>query len=261
MKNNNIMVGFKSVAVALAAFSLAAASALATPVKNIVLVHGAWVDGSGWRPVYDILVRDGYNVTMVQEPETSFQDDVTAAKRVLERQPGPCILVGHSYGGSIITEAGTDPHVVGLVYIAAHAPDVGEDEGTLGKKTPSVLAKTEGAVEKTGDGYTFLNPADFYDLFAFDLPREQAEFESRSQVLAATEVFTTPLTAAAWKTKLSWGVVALGDKIINPDLEKWYYARAHSHTTEIAGASHSVYESHPKEVAAVIEEAARKSQN
>jgi pimeloyl-ACP methyl ester carboxylesterase len=225
------------------------------------LVHGAWVDGSGWRPVYDILVRDGYNVTMVQEPETSFQDDVTAAKRVLERQPGPCILVGHSYGGSIITEAGTDPHVVGLVYIAAHAPDVGEDEGTLGKKTPSVLAKTEGAVEKTGDGYTFLNPADFYDLFAFDLPREQAEFESRSQVLAATEVFTTPLTAAAWKTKLSWGVVALGDKIINPDLEKWYYARAHSHTTEIAGASHSVYESHPKEVAAVIEEAARKSQN
>jgi pimeloyl-ACP methyl ester carboxylesterase len=242
MKNNNIMVGFKSVAVALAAFSLAAASALATPVKNIVLVHGAWVDGSGWRPVYDILVRDGYNVTMVQEPETSFQDDVTAAKRVLERQPGPCILVG-------------------LVYIAAHAPDVGEDEGTLGKKTPSVLAKTEGAVERTVDGYTFLNPADFYDLFAFDLPREQAEFESRSQVLAATEVFTTPLTAAAWKTKLSWGVVALGDKIINPDLEKWYYARAHSHTTEIAGASHSVYESHPKEVAAVIEEAARKSQN
>src|SRR5580704_1075530 len=160
MKNNNIMVGFKSVAVALAAFSLAAASALATPVKNIVLVHGAWVDGSGWRPVYDILVRDGYNVTMVQEPETSFQDDVTAAKRVLERQPGPCILVGHSYGGSIITEAGTDPHVVGLVYIAAHAPDVGEDEGTLGKKTPSVLAKTEGAVERTVDGYTFLNPAD-----------------------------------------------------------------------------------------------------
>jgi pimeloyl-ACP methyl ester carboxylesterase len=140
MINHNIMVGFKSVAVALAAFSLAAASALAAPVKNIVLVHGAWVDGSGWRPVYDILVRDGYNVTMVQEPETSFQDDVTAAKRVLERQPGPCILVGHSYGGSIITEAGTDPHVVGLVYIAAHAPDVGEDEGTLGKKTPSVLA-------------------------------------------------------------------------------------------------------------------------
>ena len=242
----------------LAAGNLRAAT---TGVRNIVLVHGAWVDGSGWKPVYEILVRDGYNVTMVQEPETSFQDDVTATKRVLERQPGPCILVGHSYGGSIITEAGTDPHVVGLVYIAAHAPDVGEDEGDLGKKTPSVIAKTEGAVKKTGDGFTFLNPADFYDLFAPDLPREQAEFESRSQVLAAAEVFTTPLTAAAWKTKPSWGVVALGDKIINPDLEKWYYARARSHTIEIPGASHSVYESHPKEVAAVIEEAAKQSQN
>jgi pimeloyl-ACP methyl ester carboxylesterase len=261
MINHNVKLSFKSAAAALAALSLAATSALAAPVKNIVLVHGAWVDGSGWRPVYGILVRDGYNVTMVQEPETSFDADVTATKRILERQPGPCILVGHSYGGSIITEAGTDPHVVGLVYIAAHAPDVGEDEGALGKKTPSVLAKTEGAVEKTGDGFTFLNPADFYGLFAFDLPRDQAEFESRSQVLASAEVFITPLTAAAWKTKPSWGVVALGDKIINPDLEKWYYARAHSHTTEIPGASHSVYESHPKQVAAVIEEAAQKAQD
>ncbi|HEY0257981.1 MAG TPA: alpha/beta hydrolase [Candidatus Methylacidiphilales bacterium] len=242
-------------------FCCTAASALAEPIKNIVLVHGAWVDGSGWRPVYDILVRDGYNVTMVQEPETSFQDDVAAAKRILEREPGPCILVGHSYGGSIITEAGIDPHVVGLVYVAAHAPDVGEDEGALGKKTPSLLAKTDGAIVKTDDGFTFLNPADFHELFAPDLPLKQADFEARSQVLAAAEVFTTPLSAAAWKTKPSWGVVALGDKIINPDLEKWYYARARSHTIEIPGASHSVYESHPKEVAAVIEEAAQKAQN
>jgi pimeloyl-ACP methyl ester carboxylesterase len=248
-------------AVCLVAIGAAATSILAAPVNNIVLVHGAWVDGSGWKPIYDILLKDGYNVTMVQEPETSFQADVDAAKRVLERQPGPCILVGHSYGGSIITEAGVDPHVVGLVYVAAHAPDIGEDEGALGKKTPSLLAKTEGAVEKTDDGFTFLNPADFYELFAPDLPRKQAEFESRSQVLAAAEVFSTPLTAAAWKTKPSWGVVALADKIINPDLEKWYYARAHSHTIEIPGASHSVYESHPKEVAAVIEEAAQKAQN
>ncbi|MEI9998923.1 MAG: alpha/beta hydrolase [Verrucomicrobiota bacterium] len=260
MLNHNVKARFKSAVAALVAFGAAAASAPAGPVKNIVLVHGAWADGSGWKPVYDILLRDGYNVTMVQEPETSFKDDVTAAKRVLERQPGPCILVGHSYGGSIITEAGVDPHVVGLVYVAAHAPDIGEDEGALGKKTPSVLAKTEGAVEVTDDGFTFLNPADFYELFAPDLPRDQAEFESRSQVLAAAEVFTTPLTAAAWKTKPSWGVVAAEDKIINPDLEKWYYARAHSHTIEIPGASHSVYESHPKEVAAVIEEAAQKAQ-
>jgi pimeloyl-ACP methyl ester carboxylesterase len=257
----NFKVSFASTVAALIVFGAATAPALAAPVKNIVLVHGAWVDASGWKPVYEILTKDGYNVTMVQVPETSFQDDVAATKRTLDLQTGPCILVGHSYGGSIITQAGTDPHVVGLVYVAAHAPDIGENESALGKGTPSLLAGQKGAIEKTGDGFTFLNPDDFYELFAPDLPREQAEFESRSQVFAAAKVFSAPLTAAAWKTKPSWGIVALADKIINPDLEKWYYARAHSHTSEIAGASHSVYESHPKEVAAVIEEAAQKSQN
>jgi pimeloyl-ACP methyl ester carboxylesterase len=256
-----LIAGFASVVAAFTVFSAVAAPASATLVTNVVLVHGAWVDGSGWKPVYDILKNDGYNVTIVQIPETSFEDDVAATKRILELQTGPCILVGHSYGGSIISEAGTDPHVVGLVYVAAHAPDVGEDESALGKSTPSVLAGQKGAIEKTGDGFTFLNPDDFYELFAPDLPREQADFESRSQVLASAKVFSTPLTAAAWKTKPSWGIVPLADKIINPDLEKWYYARAHSHTTEIGGASHSVYESHPKEVATVIEEAAQKSQN
>ena len=234
------------------------ASATADPVKNIVLVHGAWVDGSGWKPVYEILRKEGFNVAMVQEPETSFADDVTAAKRILDLQDGPTVLVGHSYGGSIITEAGVHPNVVGLVYVAAHAPDVGEDEGELGKKTPSVLAKTDGAIKKTPDGFTYLDPAEFPKLFAPDLPREQAEFAARSQVLAAGSVFNTPLTAAAWKTKPSWGVVAGSDQIINPDLERWYYARAKSKTVEIEGASHSVYESHAKEVAAVIAEAARK---
>jgi pimeloyl-ACP methyl ester carboxylesterase len=261
MLNQISKISFRSATAALIAFGLTAALALAAPVKNIVLVHGAWVDGSGWKPVYEILVRDGYNVTIVQEPETSFGADVTAAKRILELQPDPCILVGHSYGGSIITEAGVDSHVVGLVYVAAHAPDVGEDEGTLGKSTPSVLAKTEGAIQKTADGFTYLNPADFPKLFAPDLPHQQAVFESRSQVFAAAKVFNTPLTAAAWRTKPTWGVVALADQIINPDLEKWYYARAHSHVTEIAGASHSVYESHPKEVAAVIEQAAEEAQD
>jgi pimeloyl-ACP methyl ester carboxylesterase len=248
-------------ALALATLTLlggAATQSLAAPIKNIVLVHGAWVDGSGWKPVYEILTRDGYSVTMVQLPETSFQDDVAATKRILDLQTGPCILVGHSYGGSIITEAGVDSHVAGLVYVAAHAPDVGEDEGALGKGTPSVLAKTKGAVEVTADSFTYLNPADFPKLFAPDLPREQAEFESRSQVLAAAKVFNSPLSAAAWKAKPSWGIVAGSDQIINPDLEKWYYNRAHSHWIVIQGASHSVYESHPKEVAAVIEEAAQK---
>ena len=241
-----------------AAFSLVSAivPASAEPLKNIVLVHGAWVDASGWKPVYEILTKEGFHVTMVQEPETSFADDVTAAKRILDVQDGPTLLVGHSYGGSIITEAGVHPNVAGLVYVAAHAPDVGEDEAALGKKTPSVLAKTEGAIKVTPDKFTYLNPAEFPKLFAPDLPRERAEFVARSQVLAAAQVFSTPLTAAAWKTKPSWGIVAGNDQIINPDLERWYYERAKSQTTVIPGASHSVYESHPKEVAAVITKAA-----
>lgn len=229
----------------------------AEPVKNVVLVHGAWVDGSGWKPVHDVLVKQGFHVTVVQEPETSFADDVAATKRVLDLQDGPTLLVGHSYGGSIITEAGAHPNVVGLVYVAAHAPDVGENEGALGKRVPSVLGKTPGAIAKTPDGFTYLDPARFPTLFAPDLPRELARFNARSQVLAAGEVFSTPLTTAAWRTKPSWGVVAGGDKIINPELERWYYARAKSQVTEIRGASHSVYASHPTEVAAVIVKAAR----
>lgn len=252
------MKAFLAAAVALALVSSTTVSA--DPIKNIVLVHGAWVDASGWKPVYEILTKQGFHVTMVQEPETSFADDVTATKRILDLQDGPTILVGHSYGGSIITEAGVHPNVVGLVYVAANAPDVGEDEGELGAKTPSVLAKTEGAIKKTPDNFTYLDPADFPKLFAPDLPLEEAEFESRSQVLAAASVFNTPLTAAAWKTKPSWGIVAGNDQIINPDLERWYYERAKSHATEIKGASHSVYESHPEEVAAVIADAARNAQ-
>ena len=256
------MTKLKTLLAVAAALSLVSSTAPASadPVKNIVLVHGAWVDASGWKPVYEILTKQGFHVTMVQEPETSFADDVTAAKRILDLQDGPTILVGHSYGGSIITEAGVHPNVVGLVYVAAHAPDVGEDEGALGKKTPSVLAKTDGAIKKTADGFTYLDPAEFPKLFAPDLPREQAEFKARSQVLAAASVFGTPLTAAAWKTKPSWGVVAGSDQIINPDLERWYYARAKSKTVEIEGASHSVYVSHPQEVAAVIVDAARSNQ-
>jgi pimeloyl-ACP methyl ester carboxylesterase len=242
-----------------AAFGLSApqAAAEAAPVKNIVLVHGAWVGGSGWKPVYDILTKDGYSVTIVQEPLTSLQEDVAATTRILDEQQGPCILVGHSYGGSVITQAGIHPKVAGLVYVAAHAPDVGEDEGALGKRMLSITQMQPGAIEKTADGFTYLNRADFPKDFAADLPRHQAEFEARSQMLTSASVFVTPLTAAAWKTKPSWAIVAGADKIINPDLERWSYARAHSHMTELPGASHSVYESRPEEVAAVIEEAAQ----
>src|SRR5688572_31327690 len=154
------MKRFSAILAVVAALSLVSTvtSASADPVKNIVLVHGAWVDASGWKPVYEILTKEGFHVTMVQEPETSFADDVTAAKRILDLQNGPTLLVGHSYGGSIITEAGVHPRVVGLVYVAAHAPDVGENESALGKAMPSVLAKTSGAIKVTPDGFTYLNP-------------------------------------------------------------------------------------------------------
>jgi pimeloyl-ACP methyl ester carboxylesterase len=227
-------------------------------IRNIVLVHGAWADGSGWKGVYSILLKDGFNVSVVQEPETSFKEDVAATKRVLALQDGPCILVAHSYGGAVITEAGTDPSVVGLVYIAAHMPDAGENESDDGKRFPSDLSKST-AIKKTADGFTYLDPAQFHEFFAADLSAEQAAFMARSQVLNFADNFKAVITTAAWKSKPSWMLVAGADRTINPDLERWYAARAKSHTVEVAGASHSVYVSRPKEVAALIEDAASHS--
>ena len=227
----------------------------ASRLHNIVLVHGAWADGYGWRGVYDILVKDGYNVSIVQEPETSFQEDVAATKRVLTLQDGPCILVAHSYGGAVITEAGTDPSVVGLVYIAAHMPDAGENESDDGKRFPSDLSKSNG-IKKTPDGFTYLDPARFHEYFAADLSDDQAAFMANSQVFNKAENFKAVITTAAWRSRPSWMLVAGSDRTINPALERWYAARAHSHTVEVPGASHSVYVSRPKEVAALIEDAA-----
>ncbi len=224
-------------------------------IRNVVLVHGAWADGSGWKGVYDILVKDGFNVSIVQEPETSFQEDVTATKRVLSLQDGPCILVGHSYGGAVITEAGTDPSVVGLVYIAAHMPDAGENESDDGKRFPSDLNKSN-AIKKTADDFTYLDPAQFHEYFAADVPAEQAAFMAKSQVLNKADNFRAVITTPAWRSKPSWMLVAGSDRAINPDLERWYATRANSHKVEVPGASHAVYVSHPKEVAALIEEAA-----
>src|SRR5204863_9838879 len=144
-------------------------------IRNIVLVHGAWADGSGWKGVYDILAKDGYNISIVQEPEISFKEDVAATKRILALQEGPCILVAHSYGGAVITEAGTDPSVAGLVYIAAHMPDAGENEADDGKRFPSDLSKSS-AIKKTADGFTYLDPAQFHEYFAADLSADQAAF-------------------------------------------------------------------------------------
>jgi pimeloyl-ACP methyl ester carboxylesterase len=224
-------------------------------IRNVVLVHGAWADGSGWKGVYDILVKDGYNVSIVQEPETSFTDDVAATKRVLAQQDGPCILVGHSYGGAVITEAGTDSSVAGLVYVAAHMPDAGENEADDGKRFPSDLSKS-GAIKKTADGFTYLDPAQFHEYFAADLSAEEAGLMARSQVFNFADNFKAVITTAAWRGKPSWMLVAAADRTISPDLERWYATRANSHKVEISGASHAVYISRPKEVAALIKQAA-----
>jgi pimeloyl-ACP methyl ester carboxylesterase len=240
----------------LATCAAISAPAQNVPVKNIVLVHGAWADGSGWKGVYEILNKDHFNVSIVQEPETSFKDDVAAVKRTLALQDGPCILVAHSYGGAVITEAGNDSSVAGLVYIAAHMPDAGEKESEDGKRFPSDLAKSS-AIKKTADGFTYIDPAQFHALFAADLSAEQAAFMARSQVFNFADNFSATITAAAWRTKPSWMLVAGSDRTINPELERWYAARATSRKVEVPGASHVVYISRPKEVAALIEEAAR----
>src|ERR1700728_2254305 len=202
---------------ALGMLSNSVAQRSGTPIKNIVLVHGAWTDGSGWKGVYGILVKDGYNVSIVQEPETTFQDDVAATRRVLAQQDGPCILVAHSYGGAVITEAGTDPVVGGLVYIATHMPDAGENEADDGKRFPSDISKSN-AVKKTADGFTYIDPAQFREYFACDLSAEQAAFMARSQVLNLAENFRAIISTPAWRSRPSWILVAGADRTINPDL-------------------------------------------
>ena len=221
-------------------------------IKNIVLVHGAFVDGSGWKPVYDILTKAGFHVSIVQQTLTSFEGDIAAVNRILDMQDGPSILVGHSYGGAIITEAGNNAHVAGLVYIAAHAPDKGEAEADNGKLYPSAYK----SLVKGTDGFDFITPSMFYQDFAADLPKHLAEFMGNSQTPTVDKVFHAIIQNPSWKTKPSWYMVAQSDRIINPDLERMYAKRANSHTVEIPGASHSVFESHPREVAKLIMEAA-----
>ena len=227
-------------------------AAPAAPIKNIVLVHGAFADGSGWRGVRDLLVEDGFHVSIVQQPLSGLADDVAATQRVLDQQDGPVVLVGHSYGGSIITAAGADPKVKSLVYVAALQPDTGESAGQLIASKPAV----SNDIQPTKDGYLFLAPARFAADFAADLPPAQAQFMAISQMPVAGAAFGAPTPVAAWRDKPSYAIVATEDKALNPDLERWMYARSHSKVTEIK-ASHAVYISQPRAVADVIEAAAR----
>ncbi|WP_413742248.1 alpha/beta hydrolase [Sodalis sp. RH15] len=232
--------------------SLSAQGAVqAQPVKNIVLVHGAFADASGWQAVTRILDKKGYNVSLVQEPETSLADDVAATQRVIHQQQGKTLLVGHSYGGFIISEAGQDPQVAGLVYIAAFQPEKGETLGALAGRIPQASK----GITATPDHFLYLDPKVYHADFAADISASQAGFMARSQVMPAAAIFGTPAGQPAWKTKPSWTLVATQDRSINPDLERFMASRAKSQVVEVKG-SHAVYISQPGKVAALIEKAA-----
>jgi len=225
-------------------------------VKEIVLVHGGFVDGSGWQEVYKILKKDGYNVTIVQNPTISLPDDVAVTKRVLAAQNGPVILVGHSYGGAVITEAGNDPKVAGLVYIAAFALDDGESVSSLIKDPPPGAPVPP--ILPPQDGFLFLDKAKFAGSFAADVDAERAAFMADSQVPWGVEALSGTVKKAAWKTKPSWYLVATADKMIPPAAQQFMSKRAGSTVVEVAG-SHAIYESQPSAVAKLIETAAKEA--
>ncbi|MDR9803500.1 alpha/beta hydrolase [Rhizobium hidalgonense] len=241
-------------ALAFATTSIAFA-AEAAAVKNIVIVHGALADGSGWRKATEILEKRGFNVTIVQEPLTSLDEDFAATKRVLDLQDGPILLVGHSYGGMVITEAGNDPNVAGLVYVAAFQPD--KDESVLSLASSKPTGNMD--IKETKDGkYLYLDPGAFAADFAADLPKAEADFMARSQVFVSKQAFAAKINQPAWRTKRSWSIVATDDRSINPELERDMAKRAGSEVTEIK-ASHAVFVSQPEKVADAIEKAAKQA--
>jgi pimeloyl-ACP methyl ester carboxylesterase len=221
--------------------------------RTVVLVHGGFVDGSGWEGVYRILRKDGYTVSIVQNPTISLADDVAAARRVIAAQNGPVILVGHSYGGAVITEAGNDPKVIGLVYITAFAPDQGESVASLIKDPPP--AAPVPPILPPQDGYLFLDKAKFPASFAADVEAERAAFMADSQVPWGVEALSGTITKPAWKSKPSWYLVVTEDKMIPPAAQRLKAKRAGSTVVEVAG-SHAIYVSQPTAVAALIERAA-----
>jgi pimeloyl-ACP methyl ester carboxylesterase len=219
-------------------------------MNNIVLVHGAWADGSGWQGIHDILHARGYNVSVVQNPLTSLADDVAAADRVLARQNGATLLVGHSYGGAVITEAGNAANVTGLVYVAAFVPDAGESVESL------IEGEAPAPLQPSADGFLFFNPRLFPQVFAHDLTTAQGAFLAAAQVPPAGAAFGTPVSRAAWRTRRSWYVLATEDRVIPPAAQRRMATRANAAITDIRG-SHAVYISQPRAVAEVIDAAAR----
>ncbi|KQY08567.1 hydrolase [Rhizobium sp. Root73] len=244
---------------AAAAFSTATAANAADTipvnqsVKNVVLVHGAFADGSGWRGVYDNLTKRGYRVTIVQNPLTSLADDVAATKRALERQDGPAILVGHSWGGTVITEAGIDPKVAGLVYVSALSPDAGE---TTAQQYEGFAPASEFVIETTKDGFGYVSPAKFKAGFAHDVSDVEATFMSASQVPINMASFATKLENAAWRTKPSWAVIATEDKAFDQAMLIHMADRIKARITKVS-ASHALFMTQPTVVADTIDQAAK----
>jgi pimeloyl-ACP methyl ester carboxylesterase len=227
-------------------------------VKNIVIVHGAFADGSGFKELYKILSKKGFNVTIVQNPLTSLKDDVDAALRALDKQDGPTILVGHSWGGAVITEAGMHPKVVGLVYIAAFQPDKGENAGQWASSLPA--APENGILPPDEKGFVYFDKSKFHAGFAADLSKGEADFMYASQVPIAASCFTDVVKEAAWKTKPSFGIVATEDKALNPDIERNMYKRSGAKITELKG-NHVIFISQAAAVANVIVIAAERKKS
>jgi pimeloyl-ACP methyl ester carboxylesterase len=223
------------------------------PTLSIVLIHGGFVDGSGWEGVYNILKTDGYDVAIVQNPTTSLADDVAVTRRVIAAQPGKTLLVGHSYGGVVVTEAGTDPKVAGLVYVAAFAPDKGESVASLIKNPPPGAPVPP--ILPPQDGFLLLDQQKFAAAFAADVAEPKASFMAASQVPWGVEALAGEVTQPAWKSKPSWYLVAADDKMIPPPAQRQMAQRAGSTVSEVPG-SHAVYVSQPQAVAALIEKAA-----
>jgi len=231
--------------------SASAEPASKAAIKNVVLVHGAFADGSGWAAVAKILEQDGYRVSVAQPPETSYADDQKYTKAAIDAMGGPVVLVGHSYGGSIITEAGNNPNVAALVYIAAFALDEGESCASIEQELPQASK----AFKADSNGNWWIEQEHFAADFAADIPKEQAAFMAVSQVPISTDAFTHKVTNPAWKTKRTFYMVAAEDRSINPEQERMMAKRAHAKTV-VVNASHVAYMSHPKETAKLIEEAA-----
>ena len=220
---------------------------------NIVLVHGAFADGSGWKALYNVLTPKGYHVAVVQNPLTSLEDDVTATKVVLDKQDGPTILVGHSWGGAVITEAGNHPKVAGLVYVAAFQPDQGESALQWLQTAPP--APENGVLPPDDKGIVYYDMAKYHAGFCADISKEEADFMSASQGAFYAKGFTTPITRAAWKDKPTYGIVATEDKSIAPEIQHTMYKRSNTKVSEVKG-SHVIFMSQPEAVADVIETAA-----